>query len=108
MSCDLSLLVGNTLLIQLRGLTDAAGQYVNDADVTVTITTRGGAPVSGQQWPLPMAHIAGSSGDYQALLTHELGLIELQAYRVVIRAQSAAGSVFEFERQVVARTRPGC
>lgn len=45
------------------------------ATVAVTLTDDAGVNVAGETWPLALDYIAGSHGDYQAVLRNELVLV---------------------------------
>lgn len=83
--------VANTNLLLLSGLKDeAADTYINDAIVTVTVNDHAGVPVVGDSWPLPMAYIATSNGDYSVALTHTLSFLNKKKYTAVIDADGGA------------------
>ena len=64
--------IANTNVLQLEGLKNSrTGEFINDADVEVTIK-RAGAEIAGETWPLAMSYVADSDGDYVAILSHEL------------------------------------
>jgi len=57
--------------VELDVLTDAAaGTYVNDATVTVSLISRSGMKVTGAT-DLPAAYVAGSNGKYRATIPHD-------------------------------------
>lgn len=68
MSCgELRLNSDNTLT--LEGLFDDASEaYVNDATVQLTLVDSAETEFAGQSWPLAMAYVAGSDGDYRGVI----------------------------------------
>jgi hypothetical protein len=68
-------------LLTVTGLVDpTTSTFVNDATVEATMTDMDGVEVVGQSWPLTLAYVAASDGDYQALLEDDRVLIEGQFY----------------------------
>lgn len=59
--------VDNTSTVTLSGLQNAiTSAYINDATVTLTVLDSDGAEVAGETWPVTMAYIATSNGNYRA------------------------------------------
>lgn len=86
--------VANTNNLDLIGLKSAAtGDFVNDATITVTITTRAGVEVSGETWPIAMDYVAASSGDYRAIIAHGVGFTAGTTYIAEISVDAGTNRV---------------
>lgn len=97
----------NDNLLEVLGLKDeAAGSFLNGATVAVTVADLKGNQVSGETWPLVMAFVAGSNGDYRATLKESLGFASGQEYVADITADGGAGlkARWKFRFKVRART----
>lgn len=69
----MNLYIGNSNVVQLKGLRNAAtNQYINGATASFTIT-RNGAAISGGS-NIPMNYLAGSNGQYYGVLPETAGL----------------------------------
>ena len=67
----------STGYLKYTGLVDfRTGAYINDATLTVTLVDSDGNEVSGETWPLGFSYIAGSNGNYHALLDSGLFTVE--------------------------------
>ena len=77
--------------IMLDGLALSDGTYQNDATVTVTLYDSAGVEVTGESWPLSMAYVSASDGDYKATLADTLGVTENKKYRAVVTAVASSG-----------------
>lgn len=98
--------VGNTNLLELNGLkNEAAGAFVNDASVTVTIKDAEGANVSGAVWPMTMVYVEASDGDYRVALSHELPFEAKATYTALIEADSGAEAFGHWEFRFKPLTR---
>ncbi len=98
--------VGNTAIIQLDGLADSDGSYVNDATVTLqSLTDSSGDAVPGLTTPLSMGYVASSNGKYQALIPHAVELIAGQVYVAMVRATSTEGWRAEWSETLLAKAR---
>lgn len=98
----------NDNLLEVIGLKDeAAGQFLNDKTVTVTVTDVKGAQVAGETWPLAMAFVAGSNGDYRATLKETLGFTAGKEYLADIVADGGAGLKARWKFRFKVRTRTG-
>lgn len=82
--------VGNDNAVQVVGLADLDGVYVNAATVTARLQTAAGVDVAGQTWPLTLAYVAASDGLYRGILESALVLTEGAAYRLEISAVSGS------------------
>lgn len=96
--------IDNDNRIKLSGLKDADGVFQNSAVVTVTLQDSTGANITGETWPLSMPHIAGSSGDYHAVLQDALPLTNNQDITAVVDVNSA-GLTAQFLVLLTAKTR---
>ena len=95
----------NTNLLEVIGLKDAVtGSFINGALVTATIKDKAGAVVAGQTFPVTLAYVAASNGDYRASLVKALALVDDTEYIAEITATDAAGDGF-WEFPFVAETR---
>ena len=84
---QIQLLISNTMNLLLEGLAYENGSYINDADsATVQIMDRNEVDVVGETWPLALAYVASSSGDYTAKLSSNLELVKGQKYIVEVVA----------------------
>ena len=97
--------VSNTNLLEVIGLKDAvSGAFLNGATVVATIKDKAGAVVTGQTFPVTMAFVTDSNGDYRASLDAAMQLIDDTEYIAEITATDAAGDGF-WEFPFVAETR---
>jgi hypothetical protein len=94
----MSAFCASTNVLQVSGLTaEIQNEFVNDAIVTVTIKDANGVELGGQTWPLAMAHVPGSNGDYRAFLAATLPFISKQNYTAFIDANDGANRVGHWE-----------
>lgn len=62
--------INNSVLVQVLGLRNAADDsYVNNATVAVSIKGADGNNLAGETWPVTLAYVAGSNGDYQGVIS---------------------------------------
>lgn len=106
MSCEiLHQSVGTTGLLTVT-ITDADGEFVNDAaSCEVTVVDADGVEVEGETWPLAMAYVASSDGQYQAVLVHDLEWSENAEYSAIIEAVGQNG--YHVKRKVLIVTDGG-
>lgn len=102
--------VANTNAIELHGLKNSiAGTFINDATVTVTLTIASGKEpgdeVAGQTWPTVMSYIAGSDGDYRAIIEADVELVAKTNYIAVIDADGGANLDAHWEFPFTPQTR---
>jgi hypothetical protein len=98
----------NDNLLEVFGLKDeAAGTFLNSATVTVTVTDLKSVQVTGETWPLAMAFVAGSNGDYRATLKDTLGFTAGQEYVADIIADGGTGLKARWKFRFKVRTRTG-
>lgn len=96
--------VANTNCLTVNGLRDTLGVYLNAATVTLTIKDALGVAISGATWPVTLAYIPLSKGNYAANLPSAIGILNAKEYTAVIDA-TQAGVVGHWERPVRGRTR---
>ena len=96
----------NDNLLRLVGVkNNATGLTLNAATVTATVKTQGGTPVPGAAWPVTLAYVAGSAGDYEAVLPAGLAVSAGREYTAEIKATNAGVTGFwSFAFSVVNRT----
>lgn len=95
----------NDQCITLSGLKDKiTAAFVNDATVAVTVS-KDGSNVSGETWPLSMAYISASDGDYRAVLTSLLDIAVGDSVIIDVSVLTAGGGVanFSLEDRVTSR-----
>lgn len=104
----MDIFVGNTNLIELTGLSDPLTDTpIIDATVTVTIKDREGEDVEGQTWPLSLAYVPDSDGDYRATIGPQVDLAAGDLYVIEIVAVATQGTL-AFTDRIRARTRSSC
>ena len=100
------LYIDNTNSIWVKGLQNSVtGEYVNNATVTVSLSDKSGALVSGSSWPLTLAYVTGSDGFYQASLPASLNLVNTRYYVASVTADVAGEYQAAWDQTVVARQR---
>src|SRR4029077_18100883 len=100
--------VANTNVLDLIGLkNEIADSYINDADVTVTIKDAGSVDVVGETWPLTMAYVAASSGDYRAILSDTLEFAAKTKYLAYITADGGPDLMARWTYEFKPITRTG-
>lgn len=88
----LTLYISSDNVLTLVGLNDTvANTYLNSASVSVTLKDSSGNNVSGETWPLAMAYVASSNGNYRATLTDSLILTDAANYTAEVVADAGAG-----------------
>lgn len=99
------LYVGNTSLIAINGL-NTDGTYENDATVELTtIVDPDGAQITGETFPVSMAYVAASDGNYEGELSNAAVIAQGTSYTLTIVATSAAGKVAKWNETLVAKMR---
>lgn len=74
-------------LLEVIGLQDArTSAYLNSATVTVTVVDTSGTPIAGQSWPTTLDYVAGSNGNYVAVLEDALVVTDRQVVTAQITA----------------------
>lgn len=99
------LLVGNDNVMELKGLRNAVNsQYMNGATVGVTIKTKAGDTVAGAVWPIALAYVSGSTGNYRGTIPAELEIVHGREYLAVISA-TQDGTTARWDEDVLALKR---
>ena len=100
--------IANSNILDLIGLKSAVeGTFINDATVTVTVKDSAGADVAGVSWPVTMAYVAASNGDYRATLSELITFLHKKNYRAFIEADGGAGLIGHWEFPFKSETRTG-
>lgn len=101
--------VANTNVLELLGLkNEITDQYINDADVTVTIKDKTtGAAVTGMTWPATMAYVPASNGNYRLIIENDLALVAKTNYIAFIDAVADVNEVGHWEFPFKPETRTG-
>lgn len=82
--------VGNSNVVRVRKLQDVlSGNYLNAAQVRVTVLDENGAAVAGETWPKAMTYIAASDGGYQVALSASLVIADGQQVTLIVDAIQA-------------------
>lgn len=98
--------IDNTILVTLSGLSDARDDSpVNDATVTATLLDTAGEEVTGETWPVALAYVADSDGDYRGVVSNAVELTERRRYTLRIEATRAGLGSGEWEIPVRALDR---
>ena len=101
------LLIGNDQTLTVTGIRDEiTDAYINDAAVTAIVKNPDGTEVSGQDWPLTLAYVTSSNGNYAGNLEDTLELVPLRPYIIEITIDAGGGRVAKFRltRNAIDRT----
>jgi len=102
----MAVFAANTNLLELTGLKDAiTGAFINDATVTATVVDEDGVAVSGASWPVTLAYVSASNGDYRAVLSHALALTPYRTHVARIDADGGSDRVGHWEFDFLPQTR---
>jgi hypothetical protein len=100
------LYLGNDTVLQLDALqNDVSGEYLDHAEVLVTLTDDQGNEISGAAWPKSMVHVAGTRGMYRVTLPYSLDLVTGRRYTALLAVDAGPGLHAEWELECVARSR---
>jgi hypothetical protein len=101
--------VGNDSVIRLEGLSNTAGEFQNNATVTVeeVVDLSTSTPVGGAVYPITLAYIPTSDGVYEGLLPYTLDIESGRTYQAKVRVVAASGLRGEWEERLRARVRMG-
>lgn len=100
----MTLYLDNSNVIELRDLTNSVtGAADTGASVQVTITDASGIELSGETWPVLMAH--AFAGTYRATLSSSINLVAGRYYRAVVEATGSGSEVGKWTCNVVAASR---
>ena len=106
MSNIYALYVDNDMVLQIDDLKDEiAGEAINNATVTVTLSDEQGNEVLGAQWPLSLVHVATSNGAYRVTLPYTLEVTPGARYVATVVADAGPGLRAQWDAEVVARRR---
>jgi len=101
------LYLDNSSVIELVGLKNSVtGTADVGASVSVTLLDSSGAQVSGETWPLTMAHVA--DGLYRATMSSAINLSALTKYTAMVDVVGSGGEVGNWQCKVLARARGCC
>ena len=102
----LTIWFGNSHKVSLSELRDLAGQYVNNASVTVTLFDQAGDALAGTTWPLTMQEDGTNTGTYTAIIPYDVEVIPNQrlAGRIVA---DVSGVVAQWDCPLTVKER-GC
>jgi len=85
------LYVGENNLVRWKGLKDRrTGEFVNDAELTMTVYTLGGSAVANGS-AISLTYVAESDGDYDGIVPKNAAITVDTRYKVVASANSADG-----------------
>lgn len=99
--------VGNTSNIEVQGLTDINGNYVNNATVQVTSIVKVGETdnVSGIALPITCPYLTGTNGDYRGTIPSTAAFVDGVVYEATIKVTALTGEVGTWEERIRAKTR---
>ena len=97
----------NDMLLELIGLKDEVdASFINNAAVDVTLTDEiTGTQIVGAAWPLTLAFVAASNGNYRATLPAALDLTPGKAVRADIAVDAGAKGKARFEPLLAVKRR---
>jgi hypothetical protein len=100
------LYLGNNSIVDVTGLrNEHTGEFVNDADLSMTLLDKTGAPVGGANWPAAFQYMADSNGVYRATLPHTLAIAEGERYVARVVANATLGLRAQWDLLCVGRLR---
>lgn len=104
---SLTLYISNDNVLTLVGLQNSvSAAYLNAATVTVTLVDSEGTDIAGETWPVSMAYVASSDGNYRATLVDTLtGLTDADVVTAKVTADGGAGLNGYWEVPLTAATR---
>lgn len=79
----------------LRNVMEPEGQYLNDATVEVTLKNHMNQEVSGQSWPLTLAYITDSDGDYQGQLEDGIAMAPA-THKLAVHVDAGSDKIANF------------
>lgn len=80
-------------------------EFINDANIVVTLTDESGDPVSGQMWPTAVIYVSASEGIYRATLSKDLNMERADRYTATVDIDGGPGLVAHMVCDVVAAER---
>ena len=100
------LLIGNDQTLDVTGVQNkVSGTYINNAVVTARVKHLNGDDVTGQAWPVTLAYVTSSDGNYRGVLEDGLELIAGKRYSIEIRIDAGSDVIGFFRRLAIARYR---
>ena len=84
---------------------DVTGDFMNGADVSVTLLDSTGSQVAGDTWPKSLIYVVGSRGVYRVTLGYALSLTANGRYTAQIVADAGPGLRASWNMDCVARAR---
>jgi len=104
---SLTLFIGNDNVLTVVGLQNSVDDsYLNSSTVTVTLVDSDGTELTGETWPVSVAYVAASNGNYQATLADTItGLSADDAITAKITSDAGPGLKGYWEIPVIATTR---
>lgn len=70
----------------------ATGEYLNDADVTLTLVdAASGNEIAGQTWPLALSYVSSSNGNYRGTINDDVSISHQQSLRAKVTVDAGAG-----------------
>lgn len=100
-SCG-ELLIGNTIDVKLVALR-VQGEFINDANVSMTLRTKAGAVVDGME-DVPLANV-NTSGEYLGQLPSSLWLLENAVYKLTVKAEKTGVADGSWTANLLAKER---
>lgn len=95
----------NDMLLELQELKDVVTDLaITDATVSVIVVDAAGDEVSGETWPLTMAHVGSPDGTYRATLQSVVAFINDDLYFAQITVVKAGLNGY-WELPMTVRTR---
>ena len=104
----MTVFVGNSNLLELIGLKDVTDDsYINDAAIAATVKDEAGVEVAGQTWPVTMAFVAASNGNYRGVLSEDVAFVAKTNYIAHIEANAGTNRIGHWEFKFKPLTRTG-
>jgi hypothetical protein len=99
--------VGNTSNIEVQGLTDINGNFVNNATVQVTTIVSVGddTVVGGIALPITCPYLTGTDGDYRGTIPSTAQFSDGMVYEATIKVTALTGEIGEWQERIRAKTR---
>lgn len=92
----------STNVLRLSGLQDQAGNFVNDATVTLEeiLTVDGKVAVGGLTVPVTLVYVTSSDGVYEAKLATSVQFVESQQYDAKVKAVASNGDQATWKERI--------
>ena len=99
--------VGNTSNIEVQGLTDVNGNYVNNATVQVTGIVKVGETtnVGGIALPITCPYLSGTDGNYRGTIPSTGQFEDGNIYEATIKVTALTGEIGTWDERIRAKTR---